>query len=165
MVDPTAEKDVLAGSERCPACGNVVFRENGEAIGRNFCWPTEVDTRQPGYHYLEGQWGYCYTLQRHVQKSERLVTAVVAPTSGATMGASKSDEDLILSVAETVWQGRPVEAEVELARRIVEAYLDVTAPAPVDRCDDCGLMRRTHPVECCPDGFQSATPAKQARHG
>lgn len=60
------EKREIAKAERCPACGNIIVRENGKVIGRNFCWPNEVDTSQPGYAYLLGQWGYCYTLKRHI---------------------------------------------------------------------------------------------------
>lgn len=56
--------------ERCPGCGNVIVRENGEVIGRNFCWPIEVNTSQVGYTYLANTWGYCYTLHRHYLNTE-----------------------------------------------------------------------------------------------
>lgn len=56
--------------ERCPGCGNVIYRERGEVIGRNFCHPVEVDTTKPGYRYLANTWGYCFTLKRDYRKDE-----------------------------------------------------------------------------------------------
>ncbi len=56
--------------ERCPGCGNIIVREKGVVIGRNFCWPVQVDKTQPGYRYLQGTWGYCYTLGREYLDDE-----------------------------------------------------------------------------------------------
>lgn len=58
--------------ERCPGCGNVIVREHGKVIGRNFCWPVEVDTTKNGYTYLSNTWGWCYTLGRHYRKDEKV---------------------------------------------------------------------------------------------
>ena len=69
MANPMFNTD---GLERCPGCGNVIVRQGGKVIGRNFCWPWEVDTTQPGYRYAENIWGYCYTLHRHYNKDEFL---------------------------------------------------------------------------------------------
>lgn len=62
---------------RCWGCGTVVPAETT----RRTCFPVGVDTSQPGYAYLDGQWGYCYTLGRHVSFDEpRWLERFQAPT-------------------------------------------------------------------------------------
>jgi len=79
--------------ERCPGCGNVYVREGGKIIGRNFCWPLEVDTSQPGYAYLRGTHGYCYTLHRHVEMTETpWLERHVADLVRAEMGGEEAVE-------------------------------------------------------------------------
>jgi hypothetical protein len=65
-----SEQELLSNVERCPGCGNVIVREGGKVIGRNFCHPVEVDVTKSGYRYLANTWGYCYTLKRDIKKSE-----------------------------------------------------------------------------------------------
>lgn len=90
----------INGRERCPGCGNIIVREDGKVIERNFCWPFDVDTTLPGYSYAEDIWGYCYTLGRHYLKSEPVWLEKVAKvdyndyTTGSTHPDCPGDTDI-----------------------------------------------------------------------